>query len=134
MITYIQGGVRMDDVRNSLRDEWNERMEEFTDLKPSDPEYEAAGKIVLDMYDRLLKTEELEQKVADMNDGRVLEAEKLEQQKVENRRNTILRSIGVGASVGLTFMMMNFEKFGTFTTQVGRNLISGIVRNFKINL
>lgn len=124
----------MNDIRDNLQDEWMDRRAEFMELKPSDPEYEVAGKMLLEMYDRVLKTEELEQKVADMNDSKVLEAEKLEQQKVESRRNTILRSVGVGASVGLTLMMMNLEKFGTFTTQVGRNLLSGIVRNFKISM
>lgn len=122
----------MDEIRDNLREEWSERLNEFSDLKPSDPDYEAAGKMILEMYDRLLKTEELEQKVADMNDEKVLEAEKMEQQKIDNKRNLILRSVGVGASVCLTIMMMNLEKVGSFTTQVGRNLLSGIVRNFKI--
>lgn len=124
----------MDELRDELKESCLARIQYFDEMAPGDDGFDDAKKAVLDIYDRLLKTEELEQKAAEMNDQKVLEAERLEQQKIDSKRNAIMKAVGMGVSSAFTIAILNFEKFGTFTTQVGRGFLNGIIKNFKIGV
>lgn len=116
----------------------DEKLDEVAGMDANTEEFGDAVRAISVLMDDVHKAEDLESQDLDRREKRTMENREAIQRKRESNRNLGLKIAGIviptGVQLGMFLKMLDFEKAGMVTTQVGRSLVSGIGKHLKIGI
>lgn len=123
-------------ITRKVFEEAENQLEELRKMELGTDQYKATVDGITKLLDRGIEMDKLESEIAEKEKNRIdensLKAQQLEEERKDHFIKNCLTGVsvvgGLTAAVAMSFITMNFEKEGTFTTEAGRNAIRQLLR------
>lgn len=127
------------DIKTLMEAEIEERLNDLKEMEVGTDEHEATLNEIAKLVDRKIEMDKLDVERADKIELRQYEIDLKERQMKEEKTgrwtrditNWVNLGIGAGLLIWGTFVSINFEREGTFTTTAGRKNVQRVLSWFK---